>query len=161
MVKFSNKFKASERKYRSGFERKTAEDLNRKEAQYGYEAVKVKFVRPAQLCTYTPDWVLWNNGIIIETKGIFDAQDRKKHLLIKEQHPELDIRFVFCNSKDKLYKGSPTTYGSWCQQNGFIYADQLIPNAWLKEPPLPYLDKLKRLGVITYVEPKRNNLKAP
>ena len=28
--------------------------------------------------------------------------DRKKHLLIKEQHPELDIRFVFSRAGNKL-----------------------------------------------------------
>ena len=74
------------------------------------------------------------NGIIVETKGIFDSDDRKKHTLIQTQHPELDIRFVFTNSKAKLYKGSPTTYGAWCEKNGFKYADKLIPASWLAEP---------------------------
>ena len=59
--------------------------------------------------------------------------DRKKHLLIKEQHPELDIRFVFSSSKAKLSKGSKTTYALWCTKNGFKFADRLIPRAWLKD----------------------------
>jgi hypothetical protein len=101
--------------------------------------------------------VLWSNGIIIETKGIFDSDDRKKHMLIKEQHPELDIRFVFSNAQTKLYKKSPTSYADWCIKNGFIYADKVIPTAWFNEPPLPYLDKLKRLGVVTYEKQKQGS----
>ena len=41
------------------------------------------------------------NGIIIETKGRFTAADRRKHLLVRKQHPHLDIRFVFENSNAK------------------------------------------------------------
>ena len=74
------------------------------------------------------------NGIIIETKGVWDAEDRKKHLLIKEQHPELDIRFVFTRSKAPIYKGSKTTYASFCEKNNIKYADKLIPREWIDEP---------------------------
>jgi hypothetical protein len=73
------------------------------------------------------------NGIIIETKGRFLVADRKKHMLIKRQHPHLDIRFVFSNSKQKLNKASRTTYADWCNKNGFQYADKEIPVHWLKE----------------------------
>lgn len=58
-----------------------------------------------------PDFVLTNN-IIIETKGLFTSPDRRKHVWIKKQHPELDIRFVFTNSKAKLYKGAKIPTGS-------------------------------------------------
>jgi hypothetical protein len=86
-----------------------------------------------ELRTYTPDFVL-PNGIIIETKGLFTVEDRKKHTLIKTQHPEKDIRFVFSNSNSKLRKGSPTSYAAWCEKQGFLYADKLIPQSWIKEP---------------------------
>jgi hypothetical protein len=59
--------------------------------------------------------------------------DRQKHLMVKEQHPELDIRFVFSNSKSKLSKISQTTYGDWCIKHGFKYADKDIPMSWLNE----------------------------
>lgn len=78
------------------------------------------------------DFVL-DNGIIIETKGIFDSEDRRKHLAIKEQHPELDIRFVFSNSKAKLYKGAKSKYFEWCDKYGFKWAHRVIPYDWLKE----------------------------
>lgn len=81
---------------------------------------------------YTPDFIL-PNGIIIETKGRFVTADRKKHKLIKEQHPEHDIRFVFSNSRARISKTSKTTYAMWCEKLGFLFADKLIPLAWLKE----------------------------
>jgi len=39
---------------------------------------------------------------------------------------------VFSNSKAKINKGSKTSYGDWCNQHGFIYADKEIPEGWLK-----------------------------
>lgn len=83
---------------------------------------------------YTPDFVL-PNGIIIETKGLFSSEDRRKHRNIQKQHPEKDIRFVFSNSRAKLRKGSTTTYGDWCDRHGFLYADRLIPTGWINEAP--------------------------
>lgn len=100
-----------------------------------YEEFKLQFVWPARNAKYTPDFVL-PNGIVIETKGIFETEDRQKHNLVQDQHPGLDIRFVFSNPKAKLYKGSPTTYAMWCEKNGFRYAAKLIPPEWIKEPPI-------------------------
>ena len=99
-----------------------------------YETFKIKYEVPSRVATYTPDFKL-PNGIIIETKGRFVAADRKKHLFIKLQHPDLDIRFVFTNSKNRISKKSSTTYAMWCEKNGFIFADKEIPLAWLKENP--------------------------
>jgi hypothetical protein len=87
-------------------------------------------VVPERKAKYTPDFVL-PNGIIVETKGRFVVADRQKHLFVKAQHPELDIRFVFSNSKAKISKTSKTTYADWCTQHGFKYADKEIPNEWL------------------------------
>ena len=97
-----------------------------------YEQFYLEYTVPESKHKYTPDFVL-PNGIIIETKGVWDAEDRKKHLLIKKQHPELDIRFVFSRSKTPIYKGSKTTYATFCEANGFVYADKRIPEEWLKE----------------------------
>lgn len=118
--------------YRSGLEAKNQEWLEKNGVKAEYEAYKIGYVVPASDHFYTPDFIL-PNGIIVETKGIFAVEDRKKHLLIKEQHPELDIRFVFSSSRSKLYKGSPTTYGAWCEKNGYKYADKFIPVEWLQE----------------------------
>jgi len=50
-----------------------------------------------------------NKKIYIETKGRFLAKDRTKHILVQEQYPDIDLRFIFSNSRQKLYKGSSTT----------------------------------------------------
>lgn len=117
--------------YRSGLEEKVALQLGLAGINVSYESSKILYVTPETLHKYTPDFIL-PNGIIIETKGRFLVADRKKHLLIKEQHPDLDIRFVFTNSKAKITKVSKTSYAMWCTQHGFKYADKLIPTEWLK-----------------------------
>jgi hypothetical protein len=118
--------------YRSGLEDKVAKQLSDLGVEYEYEKLKIAY-EVHESRKYTPDFVILHNDIIVETKGRFLGADRKKHLLIKEQHPEKDIRFVFSNSKAKLSKGSPTSYADWCNKHGFLWADKLIPEDWLKE----------------------------
>ena len=117
--------------YRSGLELKVADYLKQQKCKYKYEALKIEW-EDLTYRTYTPDFVLYN-GIIIETKGMFTAADRKKHLAIKKQHPQLDIRFVFENSNRKLRKGAKTRYYQWCNKHDFDYYDRIIPEEWLKE----------------------------
>lgn len=126
-----NRFRGIQAGYRSGLEEDTAAYLKKKKVKFTYEKEKIKWV-DLKIRTYTPDFVL-ANGIIIETKGRFISVDRRKHKEIKKQFPELDIRFVFANSKAKLYKGAKSSYGDWCKKNGFKYADKVIPDEWLKE----------------------------
>ena len=115
--------------YRSGLEDDIAKDLKDRGVEFEYEKLKVRW-QLLENKTYTPDFKL-PNGIIIESKGRFVQADRKKHLIIQDQHPFLDIRFVFSNSKAKLYKGAKSTYGDWCNKHGFLYADKRIPEEWL------------------------------
>ena len=119
-------------RFRSGLEERNAKYLTKKRVKFEYETLKVQW-RDMRVRKYTPDFIL-PNGIIVETKGRFTLPDRNKHKWIQEIHPELDIRFVFSNSKGKLYKGSKTTYGDWCEKNDFLYAHRLIPNEWLTSP---------------------------
>jgi len=117
-------------------EDQVAADLAAQSIPFQYEEHKLPFVQPAKHRTYKPDFII-PNGIIIETKGRFVTADRQKHLWIKDQHPGLDIRFVFSNPRNKIGKGSKTTYGMWCEKHGFLYATKSIPRDWLNEPPLP------------------------
>ena len=128
-----NRFNAAALKagYGSGFEDDVAKELKDKGVEYTYEKEKIKWV-DHKVRTYTPDFVL-GNGIIIETKGRFLTNDRRKHKEIKKQFPDLDIRFVFYNSRSKLYKGAKSSYADWCDKYGFKYADKSIPDAWLQE----------------------------
>jgi len=126
-----NRFRGIQAGYRSGLEEDTAAYLKKKKVKFTYEKEKIKWV-DLKVRTYTPDFVL-ANGIIIETKGRFISVDRRKHKEIKKQFPELDIRFVFDNSRAKLYKGAKSSYGDWCKKHGFKYADKVIPDEWLEE----------------------------
>jgi len=119
-------------RYRSGLEKEAAAFLTPRQSVVKYELLKIEW-EDLRYRKYTPDFEL-DNGIIVETKGIFDNEDRRKHVAIKTQHPELDIRFVFSNANAKLYKGSKTRYFEWCDKNGFIWAHRVIPEAWLTEP---------------------------
>lgn len=125
------KFRGIQAGYRSGLEEDTAAYLKKKKVKFTYEKEKIKWV-DLKIRTYTPDFVL-ANGIIVETKGRFISVDRRKHKEIKKQFPELDIRFVFANSRAKLYKGAKSSYGDWCKKHGFKYADKVIPDEWLEE----------------------------
>lgn len=119
--------------YRSGLEVKIAAELEAAGVKVQYEAVTLRYVIPERVAKYTPDWVL-PNSIIVESKGRFITEDRKKHRLIKEQHPDLEIRFVFSNPNATIGKKSSTTYAMWCDKLGIQYAAKSIPTAWLKEP---------------------------
>ena len=126
-------FARKESAFRSGLEEDLATQIKYSSgAEVSYEEYTLSYSVPEKQHTYTPDFVL-PNGIIIEAKGIFDTADRQKHLLIKAQYPELDIRFVFSNPSQKLYKGSPTSYAAWCTKHGFKYATRFIPESWFKE----------------------------
>lgn len=120
--------------YRSGLEVAVAAALSIAKVPYAYEAVKVPFTQPEKARRYTPDLLL-HNGVVVELKGLFTAEDRQKHLWVKAAHPDLDIRFVFSNPNAKLSKGSVTTYADWCSKNGYLFAKKEVPLAWAKEPP--------------------------
>lgn len=121
--------------YRSGLEETVANYLQDHNIPFEYEnkANTIRYTVPAKDHNYLPDFKL-PNGIIVETKGRFVLADRKKHEFIKQQHPELDIRIVFSNSKAKISKKSNTTYAMWCEKLGIPYADKQIPQSWLDEP---------------------------
>jgi hypothetical protein len=130
--KSSTRKRALKAGYRSGLEEQTAKDLKKRKVLFTYEETKIKWL-DSKVRTYTPDFVL-PNGVIVETKGRFVAADRRKHLEIQKQFGTLyDIRFVFTNSKAKLYKGAKSSYADWCNKHGFLYADKTIPEDWLNE----------------------------
>ena len=118
--------------YRSGFEHKVSDQLKENKIKFEYETTVIDYIKPETQHTYTIDFTL-PNGILVETKGRWVLEDRKKHLLIKKQHPELDIRMVFQSSKTKIRKGSKTTYAMYCDKHNIPWAEKVIPESWLKE----------------------------
>ena len=117
--------------YRSKFELKVAADLGKRKVDFQYEKISFDYV--PKIRNYTPDFYLPESKIYIETKGRLTTNDRVKHLLIKEQYPDLDIRFVFVNANNKISRTSKTTYANWCDRHKFLWAESLVPMEWLNE----------------------------
>ena len=115
--------------YRSKTEKEFAEYLNTEKILFDYEKFKLPYVVSHH---YYPDFFLKKYGFFIEYKGYFKAADRKKHLLIRKQHPHIDLRFIFQVSTNRLNKKSKTTYADWCDRHNFLWAEGRIPKRWLK-----------------------------
>ena len=120
--------------FRSKSEEKIYNLLKEKNIPCEYEKGKIEY-EWSENKTYVPDFFLLKNGIILEVKGRFVLEDSKKHLFIRKQKPELDIRFIFDNPKAKLYKGGKMTNGSWCDKYKFKYSSlrEGDPEEWINE----------------------------
>ena len=128
-----------EEPFRSRLELKVAKQLKSEGIKYDYESIVVPYKVPSRDAKYTPDFPC-PHDIILEAKGRFGhrgkggAAERQKLILVKEQHPHLDIRLVFQNANLPIYKGSKTTYAKWADDHGFLWADKgVVPDAWIKE----------------------------
>lgn len=130
-------------KYRSEFEKDIARQLRLRKIKFEYEKEKIPYTK-VTYHNYVPDFIIHTKSgkkVYIEAKGIWVFADRYKHLLIRRQHPELDIRFVFYNAKGKIRKGSKTTYADICEGKGkgmfkdvtWKYSNKKIPVSWLNE----------------------------
>ena len=115
-------------KYRSKLEESVASLLQELGVCFEYESTKVPYIIRHN---YTPDFVL-PSGIYLETKGYWDAEDRRKMLAVKESNPELDIRMVFQAPYNRISKKSKTTYAQWCDKHGIKWTSwSNIPLKWL------------------------------
>lgn len=116
-------------KFRSKFEGRVWDAIGDAQDRVEYEPRhrKVSYILAFN---YLPDFVV-DGRIIIETKGRLTYEDRRKMLAAKEQHPDLDIRFVFQRAANVIRKGSLVTYAQWAETNGFPWAEGTIPQEWL------------------------------
>ena len=121
-------------KYRSGSERRLATLLEAAKCLFQFEPYYIQY-RVEQTRKYLPDFVL-PNGIILEVKGRFTAADRQKQLLVRKSNFFEDIRIVFDNPNNKLYKGAKSTYADWCSKHGIIFCsakDHKVIRSWISE----------------------------
>ena len=114
--------------FKSKLEVSVAELLDQIEVSWEYESYKVAYTIQHH---YTPDFVL-PNGICLETKGYWDAEDRRKILAVIRDNPDLDVRMVFQAPFNKISKKSKTTYAQWCEKHNIKWAAvHAIPIDWL------------------------------
>lgn len=119
--------------FRSGLEEALADQIKAAGHPVLFELFKINYVVPEQTRRYTPDFEL-GNGIIVEAKGIWDATDRAKMLLVRAQYPELDIRMIFHRAKQAINPGSQTSCAQWADKHGIKWAEKHIPESWFAEP---------------------------
>lgn len=130
----------SEKKRRSKLELKFEEIIKSFEVEYDYEVTKIPYTVPESNHNYTVDWT-FINGLLVETKGyLSDHKERYKYVLLKQQHPDLDLRFVFDNP-NKLCGGTKMTHAKWAEKYGFKYCsikdvDQI--QQWIKDGKTPH-----------------------
>ena len=114
--------------FRSKLEEKVADLLVELGVKYEYETTKVPYVIEH---IYTPDFVL-PNGVVLECKGYWDSDDRRKIKAVKTLNPELDLRMVFPAPFNTISKRSKTTYAKWCERHDIPWTSfQNIPLKWL------------------------------
>ncbi len=90
----------------------------------GYEESTIKYVMPESHHTYTPDFKPFENKTLyLETKGRWEASDRKKMKLILQQHPDKTFIMIFGRSLNTITKKSKTTYGMYCDKIGLAWVD--------------------------------------
>ena len=115
-------------KYRSGLEEQVAKLLDGLGVTYEYESTRVPYTIQHH---YSPDFILPNH-VLLETKGYWDAADRRKIKAVKKDNPELDLRMVFQSPFNKISKKSKTTYAKWCEKHDIPWTSwQDIPLEWL------------------------------
>ena len=115
--------------YRSNPEESFATALINDKIKFDYEADKISYTVTKK---YIPDFYLIEYNFYIEFKGYFRPSDRRKHILVRNQNPDIDIRFVFLNASNKLNKNSKTTYADWCDKYNFKWSEKTIPKQWLR-----------------------------
>ena len=115
-------------KYRSGLEEKVANLLDGLGVTYEYESTRVPYTIQHHYC---PDFILPNH-VLLETKGYWDAADRRKIKAVKKDNPDLDLRMVFQAPFNKISKKSKTTYAMWCEKHDIPWTSfHNIPIEWL------------------------------
>lgn len=108
----------SERQRRSKLELRFEDILIANKAEYDYEVTVIPYIVPESKHKYTVDWTLLN-GVLIETKGyLSDHQERSKYVLLKQQYPDIDLRFVFDNP-NKLCGGTKYSHAKWADKYKF------------------------------------------
>ena len=117
-------------KFRSKLEEKVADLLLNLDVTFEYEKTRFSYTIPHN---YTPDFIL-PNGVILECKGYWDGEDRRKIKSVKEQNPDIDLRMVFQSPFNTISKRSKTTYAKWCEKHDIPWTSfQNIPLDWLIE----------------------------
>ena len=109
-------------KVKNKFEASIEKQLKKAKVSFKYESEKIPYVLAGH---YIPDFIIITplGKVYIEAKGYFRPEAKRKMVSVRRQHPELDIRLVFC-TRNKANE-------RWAIKNDFKYAFETIPEEWL------------------------------
>lgn len=124
--------------YRSWFEVDIAIDALKNGVAFDYEKEHILWREPEKMRKYKPDFFVRrkkdNSLLIVEAKGRWTADDRKKMCFVTEQNPDLDIRLLFERDNTLSKSKRSKKYSEWCDWKGLKYAiGRKIPKEWLDE----------------------------
>lgn len=105
---------------RNNFEKSGYDFLKKKKVKFEYEGLRVSYKIEG---TYCGDFYFPERNMVIEFKGHFRQEDKRKMVAVKAANPSLDIRFVFYSPNKKNIR--------WCEKYGFPYSIRTIPEEWL------------------------------
>jgi hypothetical protein len=124
--------------YRSWFEVDIALDALERGIEFDYELEHIIWREPEKIRKYKPDFFVKRKTdgslLLVEAKGRWTADDRKKICFVTEQNPKLDLRMLF--ERDNTLSKSPNSkhYSEWCDRKGIKWAvGRSIPQEWLDE----------------------------
>jgi hypothetical protein len=129
----ANKPKKPKKKpeFRSKYEKRIARQLKKAGAKFTYERHAIPYIRNGKVSHYHPDFHV-NRQFYLETKGYFvgGARDRQKLILVRQQHPELDLRITF--QDETLLVGPGMSYADWADTWGIPWSGGgKVPLEWL------------------------------
>jgi len=139
------KYRKKSSEHRSKLEDRLAQVLKNKSVKYKYEAesyeVWVELPDKQAHCaacgskalekrrSYTPDFFL-DNGVVIEAKGKFTADNRRIIEAFLEQHPDVDFRMIF-QRDNPVRSGAKSRYSDWCKKRQIPYhIGEDVPDGW-------------------------------
>lgn len=115
-------------KGRSKFEDRILQNLTNRQADFTYEDETFQYLVQRK---YKVDYYFPQTNIYVEAKGYLRSDDQRKMRAVKEQHPDIDIRFLFMKANSKV-QGSKMTCQQWAEKYGFIWAEgDVIPDEWI------------------------------
>ena len=110
-------------KYRSKLEKKIHEA--NPYLEYEPKRCKLEYYRPH---VYQTDFVDPEEpNVYYEAKGYFRSGEARKYVMIQEQHPDIEIIFIFQNPFNKMpgakkrKDGTFLTMAEWADKHGFRY----------------------------------------
>ncbi len=135
----------------SKHEDRVVEQLTKEKLEHHYETIKIPYFVPESQHYYLTDVavgplianrkpivlseiVIGSITFFLEVKGYpFTSHDRKKYILVRDQHPSIDLRFVFSDAHRTISKNAKATCAEWAEKNNFKWAHQTIPAEWIEE----------------------------